>query len=62
MTTLRISITRARGPLAGDRCVALTADQPPEAITYLTLYGAYASTVFWVIGHGKLWLVNKIGE
>jgi len=21
------------------------------AISYLTLYGAYASTVFWVIGH-----------
>lgn len=31
--------------------VQVTPSRGRQAISYLTLYGAYASTVFWVIGH-----------
>ena len=31
--------------------VQVTPTRGRKAISYLTLYGAYASTVFWVIGH-----------
>jgi len=31
--------------------VQVTPTRGRTAISYLTLYGAYASTVFWVIGH-----------
>lgn len=31
--------------------VQVTPNRGRKAISYLTLYGAYASTVFWVIGH-----------
>ena len=31
--------------------VQVTPSRGRKAISYLTLYGAYASTVFWVIGH-----------
>jgi MFS family permease len=31
--------------------VHVTPSRGRKAISYLTLYGAYASTVFWVIGH-----------
>ena len=33
------------------RLVQVTPTRGRKAISYLTLYGAYASTVFWVIGH-----------
>ena len=31
--------------------VQVTPTRGRKAISYLTLYGAYASTVFWVVGH-----------
>ena len=31
--------------------VQVTPSRGRKAISYLTLYGAYASTVFWVVGH-----------
>ena len=31
--------------------VQVTPTRGRTAISYLTLYGAYASTVFWVVGH-----------
>ena len=39
-------MTRRSPPL-----VQVTPTRGRKAISYLTLYGAYASTVFWVIGH-----------